>query len=69
MGQKFRDPIRFENECPRMCNSKFSNSVMKEFSLEEIIEELGSVNVRFVNYILLYVTMCLNIIILMFEFL
>ncbi|CAB77985.1 hypothetical protein [Arabidopsis thaliana] len=45
LGQKFRDPVRFENECPRMCKAKFSSSVMKGFSLEEINEELESVKV------------------------
>jgi len=48
LGQKFRDLVRFENECPGMCKAKFSSSVMKGFSLEEINEELGSVKVRVV---------------------
>ena len=51
LGQKFRDPVRFENECPRMCKAKFSSSLMKGFSLEEINEELGSVKVRIVPVI------------------
>jgi len=34
-----------------MCKAKFSSSVMKGFSLEEINEELGSVKVRVVPVI------------------
>ncbi|XP_019084394.1 PREDICTED: uncharacterized protein At3g43530-like [Camelina sativa] len=43
---KFRVVVPAEKDCPRMCKYKFSESLMRGFSLDEINAALGSIKVR-----------------------
>ncbi|CAE6226092.1 unnamed protein product [Arabidopsis arenosa] len=43
LGRRFREAVPAANDCPRMCKSKFTDSCMKGFTLDEINQALGEI--------------------------